>query len=148
MDMDEFLDGGFEELMSDDEGEGEDGEDEDEGDPLSGAACTRAAWAGAVGLVFVAEPGRMPDASVGAHPCCCADNGDDDEEEAEGAVANGHGGAASEEDEEDEEELAEEARAAKGGDPVAQDNKRLRGEVSKHKAQLQALKDKDPEFWA
>jgi nucleolar complex protein 2 len=31
---------------------------------------------------------------------------------------------------------------------VSRDNKRLRGEVSRHKSQLDALKEKDPEFWA
>lgn len=33
-------------------------------------------------------------------------------------------------------------------DPVTQDNVRLKGEVARHKAQLQALQEKDPEFYA
>eukprot|EP00798_Chlamydomonas_sp_ICE-L_P022463 gene22463-29579_t len=33
-------------------------------------------------------------------------------------------------------------------DPVTKDNKRLKGEVSTHKSQLEALKAKDPEFYA
>ncbi len=42
---------------------------------------------------------------------------------------------------------ADEAAAAKS-DPVAADNTRLRGEISRHRAQLEALKAKDPEFYA
>ncbi len=37
---------------------------------------------------------------------------------------------------------------APAGHPVAADNKRLKGEVARHKAQLEALKEKDPEFYA
>ncbi|MEW5298161.1 MAG: hypothetical protein WDW36_001313 [Sanguina aurantia] len=58
-----------------------------------------------------------------------------------------------EEGEEDDDELdtgddGDDEELGGADDPVVQDNKRLRGEVSKHKAQLEALKAKDPEFYA
>jgi hypothetical protein len=34
------------------------------------------------------------------------------------------------------------------GNPVSADNKRLKGEVARHKEQLEALRQKDPEFYA
>ncbi len=52
------------------------------------------------------------------------------------------------EQQQEAEDLADESAAAAKGEPVAKDNKRLRGEVARHRAQLESLKDKDPEFWA
>ncbi|EFJ50433.1 hypothetical protein VOLCADRAFT_88772 [Volvox carteri f. nagariensis] len=51
-------------------------------------------------------------------------------------------------DDDDDEEEEEEEEGTAGGDPVVQDNKRLKGEIAKHKAQLEALREKDPEFYA
>ena len=51
-----------------------------------------------------------------------------------------------EEDDGEEEEEAEDADAA--SDPVVKDNKRLVSEISTHKSQLEALKARDPEFYA
>eukprot|EP00887_Chlorella_sp_A99_P000978 scaffold5.g978.t1 len=67
-----------------------------------------------------------------------------DEEEEKGAAAGA--GAAGEEEEEGSE--AEEAAAAAAGDPVAARNRRLRSEIATHKAQLEALRQQDPEFYA
>ncbi|GLC56106.1 hypothetical protein PLESTB_001065000 [Pleodorina starrii] len=54
------------------------------------------------------------------------------------------GGSGPDEDEDDDEE---EEEGGGGSDPVVQDNKRLKGEISKHRAQLEALREKDPEFY-
>lgn len=59
-----------------------------------------------------------------------------------------HPPAGVEEEEEDEDDEEEEAGAGGKPDPVVADNRRLKGEVSKHKAQLEALREKDPEFFA
>ena len=64
------------------------------------------------------------------------------------AVANGKGsGKGSGEAEEEEQAEEAEAAAAAAGDPLAQQNLRLRGEVSEHKAALEALRQQDPEFY-
>ena len=62
-------------------------------------------------------------------------DGSEDEEAVEGAAAEGE--ASSSEDEEE------------GGDVsgVAQSTRKLRNEVASHKAQLEALKEQDPEFY-
>ncbi|GLI62328.1 hypothetical protein VaNZ11_004935, partial [Volvox africanus] len=121
MDAEEFLQGGFEE-------EDTDGIDDDDVDVLEGS-----------------DEGDddLSDLSGG--------DGSDDDEEEDNDEGDGDGGGkeglsdGSEEEingEEDEEE--EEGPAA---DPVVKDNRRLRGEIAKHKAQLEALREKDPEFY-
>jgi nucleolar complex protein 2 len=42
----------------------------------------------------------------------------------------------------------DDAAAAAAGDSVAADNQKLRGSVARHKAQLEALAQRDPEFYA
>lgn len=66
---------------------------------------------------------------------------------------DGAAGSEEEEEEESEDDDGATVAAAAGGkqraaDPVAADNKRLQGEVARHKAQLEALREKDPEFYA
>jgi nucleolar complex protein 2 len=76
------------------------------------------------------------------HGPCCA--GEDSEEE---PLAAAQGSDDNTEDE-DAAAAADDARAAQTGDPVASDNMQLRGEVVRHRQQLEALKSKDPEFYA
>ncbi|KAF5836696.1 hypothetical protein DUNSADRAFT_5570 [Dunaliella salina] len=84
-----------------------------------------------------------PDEEVGED---MSEGESDDEEGAQGAEADGTEAGSTVEEE--EEEGSEEDDGGKGNDPVAADNKRLKGEVARHKAQLEALREKDPEFYA
>jgi nucleolar complex protein 2 len=68
---------------------------------------------------------------------------------AEDAAHPSASGEVSDGDDDDSgEQLAAERRAAGRGEPIAADNHRLRGQVATHRAQLESLKQKDPEFWA
>lgn len=60
------------------------------------------------------------------------EDGDEDDDEEDGDL-DGEEEAEEEQAEDEEAEEEEEAAAAAAGDAVAQDNKRLRGEISKHK---------------
>ncbi|GFR47619.1 hypothetical protein Agub_g9358, partial [Astrephomene gubernaculifera] len=118
MDAEEFLKGGFE----------EDIEDDDEVDSLDG------------------DEGSLEGSGEG-------DSSEDLElSDEEGEEEGGSGSGEGEEEEEDasegaEEEEDEEEEEGGSADPVVQDNKRLKGEVAKHRAQLEALREKDPEFY-
>ncbi|KAG2453202.1 hypothetical protein HYH02_002526 [Chlamydomonas schloesseri] len=132
MDAEEFLQGGFEDDFEDEDGdvEGGSGSEDDDLDDIDDLE-----EAGDDDLDDDDDDDEL--------------DGDDDDEDGDGEEDGAVEGLSGEEEEEEEEgdEEAEEAAAAAAGDAVAADNKRLRGEISKHRAQLEALREKDPEFY-
>lgn len=116
MDLDEFLDGGFE-----------------------------AAAAAAGG----SDSGSEEDAPSSD---LASDDADLDDVISDGddVMAAGQAGGSDDDESEDVSEDEEGDAAAGGaeGAAVAADNKRLKGAVARHKQQLEALKEKDPEFYA
>ncbi|KAJ9520966.1 hypothetical protein QJQ45_022715 [Haematococcus lacustris] len=121
MGVDEFLDGGFQDLSGSSD---DDDEEEEEGDELGSDTQ------------LSSEEGEE-------------EEGEDEDVSAElGGSAGEAAGEGEEEGEDDDDEEDEEEGGAGGSDPVAADNRQLRGAVGRHRAQLAALKEKDPEFWA
>lgn len=118
MDLDEFLDGGFEAAAAAADSSGSDGGD---GGSSDDGECEGD------------SSGDLDDVTLS----------DDEEDDEEGAAAADAAGSSEEEEEEDEEGDGDGEAAA-----VAADNARLSGAVSRHKAQLESLREKDPEFYA
>ncbi|KAG1661708.1 hypothetical protein FOA52_002044 [Chlamydomonas sp. UWO 241] len=72
---------------------------------------------------------------------------DEDEEDEDGEGEDGDDDADVEEEEEDDDD-DDEVVGGKEHHPVSKDNQRLKGENDTHRSQLEALKARDPEFYA